>query len=274
MNNPVGIIAGDGNLPELVVSSCVSGDIDVVVLSLDHNKTVCPSFSKVVHQPINIAAVGKAINFLNTHQVKQLVFIGSVQRPKFSSLRPDTKGFKLITRLNKNKSKGDNGLLTTVIAFFEDQGFEIIGVDQLVSKLLAPKGHLTTITPDEVALKDIDLGRQVIDTLGHLDIGQSVIVQQSVVLGIEAIEGTQRLIERCSTLQQEDGPKAILIKCKKPTQEHRIDLPTIGPDTIEQAYLAGIRGIAVQAGSTLIINKEEVIEKANAYGMFVIGLEL
>lgn len=270
-NNPIGIIAGNGHLPQTVIEACLAIGQNIFVVALAHNTQQAASLANVPHIIVNIAAVGKAIQALKKNGVKAIVFAGDVKRPKWSELRPDSTGIKLLSKIKNHSGKGDDALLSTIVAFFEAEGFEVIGVDTLVKDLTVPHGTLGKYEPDSQALTDIELGTKTLTALGALDVGQSTIVQQGIVLGIEGLEGTDRLIERCAALAQE-GKGGVLVKRKKYAQEHRIDLPTIGPDTIENAHHFGLRGIAVQAGSTLIVEHALVIKKINEYKMFLVGI--
>lgn len=267
--SPIAMIAAEGDLPQTVIEACLLSNQPLLVLAFDHNTIQPPSLHKVPHVILNIGAVGQALRTLKAHHVKNIFFAGYMKRPKWSALRPDIKGLQLLNTIRR-AAKGDNALLSSIMEFFEAHDFNVVGVETVVPGLLLSHGTLGTCRPDAQAQEDIQLGRQVLETIGHLDIGQSVIVQHGVVLGIEAAEGTDNLIIRCGTLHQE-GSGGVLVKCKKRTQDKRIDLPTIGPKTIELAHQAGLQGIAVEAESTLLIHRSVVCERANALQLFVMG---
>ena len=136
---------------------------------------------------------------------------------------------------------------------------------------MAPSGTLGALSPDDEAQADIAVACRVARAVGALDIGQAVIVQQGMVLGVEAIEGTDALLKRCRDLRRE-GPGGVLVKLKKPDQEARVDLPTIGPATVEGARAAGLKGIAIEAGGALVIDLPAVIAAADEAGLFIIGV--
>ncbi|PIR38648.1 MAG: UDP-2,3-diacylglucosamine pyrophosphatase [Alphaproteobacteria bacterium CG11_big_fil_rev_8_21_14_0_20_39_49] len=265
----IGLIAGNGDLPEKIISQCINSGIDVFVILITDN--LPSSISKVQSVKLNIGSVGKAIKTLKEEKVEQVVFAGGLKRPKLLSLSLDAGGIKLLARITKAKFNGDNKLLTTVIGFFEDNGFEIVGADEILEDALVTMGQLGMVKPDQRQKEDIEVGKEIAKKIGELDIGQSVIVQDGVVIGVEAIEGTDGLIQRCSELQMEKKG-GVLVKVKKPGQDSRVDLPTIGPVTIMKAYENGLSGIAVEAGGALIIDKEEVIKMADEYGLFLIGV--
>ncbi len=161
-------------------------------------------------------------------------------------------------------------MLSAVIKELEREGFTLVGVESVLDDAVAPEGPLGQHRPDDQALADIEHGFRVAAALGTLDIGQAVIVQQGMVLGVEAIEGTDQLIRRCADLRRE-GLGGVLVKAKKPDQERRADLPTIGPQTVEAAHAAGLRGIAVEARSTLVVERAEMTALADRLGLFVYG---
>jgi len=267
----VGLIAGSGNLPEEVISSSIMLGKKLFVIFLEGSGDVPPSLNNVPHLRLNIGSVGKAIRAFQGEGVKQIVMAGGIKRPKFSELKLDAGGVKLLAHISAAKLTGDNSLLVTVIRFLENSGFAIIGVENLLAEVLMPRGKLGKIEPGKTANNDINLGIEVARAIGNLDIGQGVVVQNGVVLGVEAIEGTDALLARCGSLKLE-GAGGILVKMKKPIQDTRIDLPTIGVNTITNAHAAGLLGVAVEAGSALIIEKAKVIEMADRLGLFVVGV--
>ena len=148
---------------------------------------------------------------------------------------------------------------------------KVVGIQEVVPNLLAPIGVLTQTSPNDEDEEDIRRGIEVATELGRLDVGQAVVVQQGLVLGLEGIEGTDKLIIRCNDYKRK-GKSPILVKLRKPEQDMRIDLPTIGVKTVENAYNSGFKGIAIHAGNTLIVNQEETIALANKYKMFIKGI--
>jgi DUF1009 family protein len=147
----------------------------------------------------------------------------------------------------------------------------VVAPHELVQGLLAAEGRYGRIGPDRQARIDIARGFAAAKAIGALDIGQAVVVQQGLVLGVEAIEGTDALIARVRTLRRE-GAGGVLVKVPKPRQERRIDLPAIGVETLEAAAAAGLRGIAVEAGGALIIDRAKVAARADALGLFVVAM--
>ena len=147
----------------------------------------------------------------------------------------------------------------------------VVGADQLLDRALVPEGPLGEIRPDAQSAADIEHGLRIARALGGLDVGQAVIVQQGLVLGVEAIEGTDELLRRCAALRR-DGPGGVLVKVEKPGQERRADRPTIGLRTVTLAAETGLRGIAIEADATIVLDRDEVIRAADRTGLFVVGV--
>jgi DUF1009 family protein len=163
--------------------------------------------------------------------------------------------------------------LSGIIRTLEAEGFTVLGVDELLKDLVAKAGTYGKVNPDEQSRRDIERGVAVARRLGEQDVGQAVVVQQGLVLAVEAIEGTDALLARAGELRRE-GPGGVLVKVKKPQQEERADLPSIGPRTVAGAQAAGLSGIAIEAGGGLVIDRARVVEAADAAGLFLIGLTL
>lgn len=268
----LGIIAGSSQLPRAVAEACLAKGRDVFILAIEgacEEATV----EGLPHAWARLGGLGKAISTLKSEGVGELLMVGKVTRPKLANLRPDLKATKLLARLGSNLLKGDDELMRTIIGFLEEEGFHVIGADEAVAELVTPEGLLGAIYPDKRVQADIEFGARIAREIGKLDIGQSVIVQNHQVLGIEAIEGTAELIRRCGPLRVDDKG-GVLVKMKKPTQERRIDLPTIGVATIEQLAEAGFAGLAIEAGSSLMIDRRAIISRANELGLFVLGFSV
>lgn len=260
------VIAGKGNLPKLVIAE------------LDNPKIICfegeYEDDLQPHLVTRFGRIGQVMDFLREHEVKKVIFAGSMHRPDLKSLVPDAEGAKLMAKFMANsffgKALGDDKLLSTITSYLHDKGFTVVGADEILGNLKTPKGTLTKISPSEEQMKDIRTGFAALKKLGELDIGQAAVVENRIVIAVEAVEGTEKMIERAGSLKKSYG--GVLVKCKKPDQDKKVDLPAIGVDTIRQVTAAGISGIAIEAGSSLLIDKEALIAKADEAGVFVIGI--
>jgi len=265
----IGIIAGSDRLPLQVIEACRGNGYEVHVVAFEH-ETDPDSVKDVDHCWVRLGTIGKAFEYLRTHGVKELVMAGKIARPTLADLRPDAMAARLLAHIGTALFGGDNAMFTRIVSFLESEGFKVIGADAFLTELLAPEGLLGQIFPDKQAQADIELGVKVARALGTLDVGQAVIIKRGMVLGVEAAEGTDALIERCAALGP-PGPGGVLIKAKKPQQERRVDLPVIGATTIEKIHRAGFCGIALEAGSAMVVDRKYVTRRANELGIFVLG---
>lgn len=224
---------------------------------------------------MRLGEAAKGFAKLREDGVEQVVVAGKVQRPTLGSLMPDWRTTAFLARVSSRaflsaKSYGDDKLLRAVVAEIESEGFEVVGVDTVVPDLLAKAGPVGAVEPSEAELADISVGLAAARELGRKDVGQAVVVHKGAVVREEDADGTDALIAAvASHLGNTSG--AILVKTMKPGQDRRADLPAIGPDTVEACAAAGLSGIAVGAGNTLVIDARDVVKKADAASVFVFG---
>lgn len=268
----LGIIAGGGAVPRQLIAACQTLRRPFYVICLEgHADTDLAQDQPHAWLPLGAGARLKEL--IKEQGITDIVMIGRVRRPSLLEIKPDWFTLKVLTKIGMN-SLGDDGLLRAIGKVIEEEGgVRILGAHEVFADLLTPEGVLTQSAPDDDALQDIRRGIAVAKALGTVDVGQAVIVQQGLVLGVEAIEGTDALIKRCASLKRE-GHAPILVKLAKPQQDNRFDLPAIGPDTIASASTAGIRGIAVQANRSLLIEREKTLAAANEAGIFIMGLSV
>lgn len=269
MAGKLGIIAGGGPLPRHAAAACRSDGRPYFILGLEgaadpETLTAGPSAS------VRLGAAGAALDILRRQAVEEVVMVGRVRRPSMAALRPDWRGAQLLARVGI-RAAGDDGLLSAVVAEMEREGFRVVGIDQVLRSLLIPEGPIGRHRPDAAAEGDIARGRLVASEIGRLDIGQAVVVQGGTVITVEAIEGTDAMLERAAALLLERRG-GVLVKMKKPQQERRVDLPTIGEATVLAAARAGLAGIAVEAGGALVVDRAAIAAAADAAGLFVVGV--
>ncbi len=267
----LGIIACGGALPAELIRYCKEHDQDHFIIAFK-GVTSPDILEDSDHAWLMPAKVGKIIKALKQENVDRITMVGHITRPPWSSLRPDLTALKLIKTLLSQPSQGDDTLLSIIIEFLEEQGFTVVGADEVMEDVVMQPGVQGKHKPNSRSEQDIALGVHTAKALGAMDIGQAVITQEGRVIGVEAVEGTDGLIARCKPLL-EGGEGGVLIKMKKPTQDRRVDLPTIGLDTVIHASESGLQGIAVEAGSALMLQREELLEKADALGIFVLGID-
>lgn len=267
----LGIIAGGGTLPQTLINYCLQKKRDFFVLAIENNADKAIFAPNIPHKWIRIGQAGTGFKVLHEQNVQEIVMIGTIHRPSLADLVPDLRTTAFFARIGL-KSVGDDGILRALIKEIEAENMLVVGIHEVLPDLLVKEGVLTKHKPDKQALADIERGIEVAFELGKLDVGQSVIVQQGLVLGVEGIEGTDKLIQRCGEYKRK-GVGGVLVKLRKPQQDMRIDLPTIGVKTVENMHAAGMRGIAVHAGNALIVDEEKVIALANKYSMFICGIK-
>jgi DUF1009 family protein len=266
----LGIIAGSGALPRRLIESVQTQGRNVFVVALD-GEAEPQTVANVAHIWCRLGAAAKALRALRDNGVSDVCFAGGVHRPSLAAIRPDWRAAKFFTKVGY-RLLGDDGLFSAIAKELENEGFRVIGAhDLLDDAVTVPEGPLGRIAPNAETAGDIARGIAVARAIGALDIGQAVVVQQGLVLGVEAIEGTDALLRRCAGLRR-DGAGGVLVKVQKPGQEARIDRPTVGPQTVRLAAEAGLQGIAAEAGATLLLDRDEVIRAADAAGLFVVGV--
>lgn len=270
MASKLGIVAGGGEFPGLVIAACRAQNrpFHVLALSGHADKAV---IGDAPADWIRLGEAGTGFKLLKQAGVEDVMMIGPVRRPTLRELAPDFRTTRFFAKVGL-KALGDDGLLRAVAREIEEEGFRIVGVDDVLSDCLALPGIYGTYLPDDQAKADIQRGREVAKGIGVLDVGQAVVVQQGIVLAVEAVEGTDAMIRRAAGLKRE-GPGGVLVKVKKPGQDRRLDLPTIGTATVREAAAAGLRGIAVEAGGALVLGRDAVRAEADRLGLFVIGVE-
>jgi hypothetical protein len=267
--NKLAVIAGGGALPGLVIQACREAGRPYFVVALEGQADPA-GLDGVPHAWCRLGAAARGEKLLREFDPQEVVFVGKVRRPSLKELRPDWRALKVIVKATV-RALGDDGLLRAIIKEFEAEGVKVVGPHEVVKGLLAIEGIYGRVKPDRQARIDIARGMAAAKAIGTLDVGQAAIVQQGIVLALEAIEGTDALVARAGALQRK-GPGGVLVKAPKPGQERRIDLPGVGVDTVEAVARAGLRGIAVEAGGALIIDRAAVAARADALGVFVVGL--
>jgi DUF1009 family protein len=266
----LGIIAGGGIAPRRVIEACRTQGRDFYVICLEGqaDKDVA---TDAPHIWLSLGAFGQLRELTVAEKIVEIVMIGRVRRPSLRELKPDWRAMKVLAKIGLNLL-GDDALLRAIGHAIEQEcGVRVIGVQDIMGGVLMVEGNLGKHAPNTEAQQDIARGLKVAKALGEVDVGQSVIVQQGIVLGVEASEGTDALIARCKDLHRA-GEGGVLVKRAKPQQDERYDLPTIGTDTIEAAAKSGLSGIAAEAGRTLVIDLDRVRQLADEKGIFVVGI--
>ena len=268
---PLGIVAGGGTLPGKVAAAAHAAGRRVLLVGLEGFAEPAV-LAPWPHEVIRIGAAGRILAVLRAHGCLDLVLVGAVKRPSLLHLRPDAEGTRILARIGRAAFAGDDGLLGALIRVLGEEGFRVLGAHEVMAEALGPAGLLSRTAPDALALADVARGVAVAHALGAADVGQGCVVQQGIVLAVEAVEGTDAMLARCAALAR-PGPGGVLVKVVKPGQDRRADLPTIGPRTIESLVAAGLRGVAFEAGGTIVAERGVTVAAADEALVFVLGLD-
>ncbi|TMJ99371.1 MAG: DUF1009 domain-containing protein [Alphaproteobacteria bacterium] len=268
------IICGGGTLPFAVADAVTKYGRRVVLFAI--RGWADPK--RVVDYPHYWAALGQFGAFCRLARregCQDVVLIGSMVRPAIWQIRPDLKTLRLLPRIFGIFRGGDDYLLKGVAAIFEEHGFRLLGAHAVAPEILMPEGTLGRERPTERDNADIAKGLAFLTAASPFDVGQAVVVADARVLAIEAAEGTDSMLERIAQLRQTGriaSGLGVLVKAAKRNQDRRLDLPSIGPQTVEGAARAGLAGIAVVAGSTVVAEPAQIGAVADRAGLFVLGL--
>lgn len=264
----LGLIAGGGRIPALIRDVCLAEGRPLFIAAL--NGFCEPeNVGNAEHDWFDLPQVGRLLKALKAAGVQQVCLCGHVSKPDFSTLKPDWRGAMLLPKLIKAALIGDDALLRVVTDTFEGEGFHVVGVDTLIQGLLVREQVYSVRQPTEQQAADIKMAMAAARDLGIADRGQAAVAAQGIVVGLEDDAGTDALLLRMATRPEARG--GVLAKCVKPQQDRRVDLPTIGVTTIENAAAAGLSGIAVEAGAALIVDGAATAAAADRLGLFLIG---
>jgi UDP-2,3-diacylglucosamine hydrolase len=274
IQGPLGIIAGGGQLPCVIAGAAVARGLDLHIVGIRGEARA--EIERFPHTWIKWGEVGKLFAALDEHRCHDLVIIGGVTRPDLANVKFDFGAIRNLPFIVSLGIGGDDHVLSKVVRFLEAKGYRVHGADQVAPELLAGEGPLGSQAPSAEDRADIAVGFRVVDAIGRLDVGQAAVVARGYVLAVEAAEGTDAMLARCAELRKIGRVKhrdksGVLIKAPKPGQEERVDLPTIGPETVKRAAAAGLAGIAVAAGHVLMAERPATIAAADELGLFIVG---
>lgn len=271
---PLGIIAGQGPLPGVLAELAAAHGVPVHIVAI--RGEAHDEIERFPHTWIKWGEIGKLFAALENNGCGDLVIIGGVNRPDFGNVRLDIGAIKTLPFLLSLAKGGDDHVLSRVVRFFEEKGYRVHGAGDVAPELLAEEGKLSAKAPSADDAVDIAAAFSVVRALGRLDVGQAAVVAKGRVLAVEAAEGTDAMLERCAELRKVGRMRGarssgVLVKAPKPGQEERVDMPTIGPQTVRLAAAAGLGGIAMAAGHVLMAERAATIDAANKNKLFLVG---
>ncbi|OEJ68005.1 LpxI family protein [Magnetovibrio blakemorei] len=266
----LGILAGGGDLPRLLIQACQKNGREVFVIAFK-DQCDAQTVAGVDHAWVRLGAAGKSIQALKDAQVIDLVMAGRIHRPSMTALMPDARAVRILAGGVMNK--GDDGVLRTIVSALErEEGFHMVGAHEVLPELLSPEGVMGQVSPSENDQVDIDVAVHAALALGGADKGQAAVAKAGQVVALEDQDGTDAMLKRIAQANGFDQG-GVLAKMTKPGQERRADLPTIGLGTVEYASAAGLKGIVVEAGGSIIVGREAVIKAADDKGLFLVGVK-
>lgn len=271
------IIAGGGNLPGAIAEGLLSTGMKPFVLMVEGEPDTGAGLERYDHATIALEDAPSLVARLRQRGITHVVMAGEIKRrPRVTAMRPGIGLLRFVPSLIRALAKGDDGLLRFVIEWLEKSGFKVVGAHEIVPDLVAVEGVFGKNVPSQSDWRDIKAARIAAEAIGALDIGQGAVAIGGRAIALEGIEGTDAMLERVRDLRDHGRlagrKRGVLVKCAKPGQEARTDLPSIGPRTVTGAHAAGLAGIAVEAGHSLVLDGPDMIAQANALGLFVIGL--
>ena len=270
----LGLIAGGGDLPAAVAARCDAEGRPVFLIRLAGFAD--PHLARWPGAEFGMAQIGAILKALKAEGCTTVCLAGIVNRPDFKTLKPDFKGATLLPGIVSAASKGDDALLRKILSVFEAEGFAVEGADDILGGEMLAAGALGTVSPTPEQLSDLKKALHVAEKSGELDIGQGAVVCDGLVLAVEAQEGTDAMLSRVAGLPADlhgstGDRKGALGKAPKPIQDLRVDMPVIGPRTVEMAAAAGLAGIGGVAGRLILIDRTAIIAAADRLGLFVWG---
>ncbi len=264
----LGIVAGAGQFPILCARAARKQGLEVFAVA--HRGETDPAIEPETDGTcwVHLGQLGKLIGYFKKLSISEVIFAGAITKKRiFHDIRPDIRG---ITAWNRIKNRLDDGILRAVADELARDGITVVPSTLYLKELITPQGVLTKTEPDSDQLRDIEFGTKLAKEIGKLDIGQCVVVKDRAVIAVEAMEGTDRTILRGGEIA---GPGTVVVKICKPGQDTRFDLPATGMQTIETMRRAGASCLALDAGKSLLFDREKTLGLADSCGIAVVGMK-
>lgn len=273
---PLALICGGGSLP-LAVADLVAARGRHVLLFPLHGAAKAVDFERRAHHWLYLGQSNKFLRLVRAAGCRDVVLIGSIVRPALWQIRIDLTTFRFLPRVLAAFRGGDDHLLSNIARLFEQYGFRLLGAHEVAPEILMPEGALGRVQANDRDRADIALGLDYLRATGPYDVGQAAVVAGKHVLAVEAAEGTDAMLARIAEMRANGRVRAaagsgVLVKAPKPGQDRRFDLPSIGPQTVENVVRAGLAGIAVVAGSTIIAEPDQMVKAADRANIFIVGM--
>lgn len=266
------IMAGAGDLPRLLAEKCRDTGQNYLVVQFPGVPLDWAEGHPV--EVVRFEKFGHIFKTLRAHGCTRVVFAGAMARPKLNPTRFDRKFLSVAPTLLSALKGGDDATLRAISKIFEDEGFTVIAAHSVLDSLIVEAGVLTKARPSEEDKSDAARAQVIVDALGAVDVGQGAVVAQGICLAVESIQGTDRMLQFVADTgdgfrPDPKGGKGILYKGVKPDQDRRMDVPTVGPDTVNMAAKAGLAGIVMEAGEIQVLDLPQTIARADVQGLFL-----
>jgi UDP-2,3-diacylglucosamine hydrolase len=276
-NEPLAIICGGGSIPGAVADAVLRRGRQPVMFGLK-GWADPKMIERYTHHWIAVGQLGRFLRLAKAEECREVLLIGTLLRPPLTQIRLDWRTVRMMPHIVGAFRGGDDRLLSGVARIIESGGPRVVGVGDVAPEVIVPEGVLGRHHPSERDKSDIARALALISAVGPFDVGQAAIVANNHVLAVEAAEGTDNLLSRIASLREQGRVTVppgvgVLVKAPKPGQDRRFDLPSIGPRTIEHAARAGLAGVAVTAGSTIVAEPAEIIAAADRAKIFFIGVQ-
>ncbi|MDD7970107.1 LpxI family protein [Roseinatronobacter alkalisoli] len=268
------LISGKGRLPQLLAERLQSAGESPLLAEMEGFESQCAGFG-----PVERFRLERLVPFLDRLQdqgVTRAVFAGAVHRPRLDPSLIDPATVQLLPRIMAAMQQGDDGTLREVIALMGEWGIDVVGAQDICPELLADAGVLGDVQPSSQDKQDAMRGFRVLQVMGAADVGQGCVVARGQCLAMEALPGTDVMLAHLADLRAQGvelPAGGVFCKAPKPDQDRRIDLPALGPDTVDAVHRAGLRGIAFDAGGVLLIDRDQMLAQANALGVFLWAMD-
>ena len=264
--NRIGIISGGGKLPLIIGQKLSTSKTKVIYFCI---KKYCnqKDYKNLLSESISINSLGNILKILRKNKINKIVMAGNIRRPSIKDIKFDFHSLKLIKNFALD-SKGDDKLLSAISIFFKNSGFSILNWQKKCKDIFIQDDYITKIKPSKVAMNNLKKGLSIFKTIGKADLSQSMVVQNRIILGLEAAEGTDELIKRCFKYKKL-GDKGILIKLSKHNQSTKFDVPVIGLNTVKIIKKYNYEGVFLEKNKCIILEKERVIKFCNLNNLFI-----
>ncbi|MEN5081502.1 UDP-2,3-diacylglucosamine diphosphatase LpxI [Bosea sp. TWI1241] len=270
------LVAGSGDYPLKVAQAARAQGRELYVVALSGAADI-GDFAGFEGREYRLGQLGAFMDEVKRRRISDIVMIGALPRPSFGALAPELSTLKYLPHFARAFKGGDDHLLRGVVSFFEGQGLVVRGAAEIAPEIVAGSGPMGRTMPTAPAMEAAERGFALLDAISPFDIGQAAVIADHRVVAVEAAEGTDAMLERVAAMVKSGRLRigkgdGVLVKAPKRNQDLRVDMPAVGVDTVVRAVEAGLSGIAVRTGAVLVGDRATLAARADAAGLFVVGV--